>query len=89
MLFFKKLCRVVRAFKLNLLIFKKKNLVKEWKVPSVESVSLLIIGILQNFMFLEDLTKLPYFIECNLTLGLIEGIHIKVVQKKLLHWDLG
>jgi hypothetical protein len=40
-------------------------------------------------MFLEDLTKLPYFIECNLILGLIEGIHIKVVQKKLLHWDLG
>jgi hypothetical protein len=38
-------------------------LVEEWKIPTVESASLLITSNLQIFTFLENLTKLPGFID--------------------------
>jgi hypothetical protein len=47
---------------LNSLVLKKK-LVEGWKIPTVDSASLLIIGNLQIFTFLESLTKLPCFID--------------------------
>jgi hypothetical protein len=44
-------------------LVKKNKLVEGWKMLTVESASLLIIGNLQIFTFLESLTKLPCFID--------------------------
>jgi hypothetical protein len=38
-------------------------LVEEWKISTIESASLLITGNLQILTFLENLTKLPCFID--------------------------
>jgi hypothetical protein len=46
---------------LNPLVLKK--LIEEWKIPTIESASLLITSNLQIFTFLKSLTKLPCFID--------------------------
>jgi hypothetical protein len=38
-------------------------LVEEWKIPTIESANLPIIGNLQILTFLENLTKLPCIID--------------------------
>ncbi len=55
--------RVVKDFKLIPSIFKKIGFDSEMKIPTVESLVSKVLGSFQNYKFLEDCTKIPYFIE--------------------------
>jgi hypothetical protein len=81
------LTRVVRNFKVEFFGFKKK-LVEGWKIPTVDSASLLIICNLQIFTFLESLTKLPCFIDGR-DFEIDRRHAYQVDEKKLFDFNLG
>lgn len=63
-------------------------MVEKWKIPSVESETLLIMDKFHNFTFLEDLISCDDSMITKI-LRHIKSINMKLVKKDLLHLDLG
>lgn len=53
----------VEDFRLYLSVLKKWDLGQKWKIAMLESLIFEIWGNLQNYKFLEDCIKIPFFID--------------------------